>query len=67
MKLSYTYWQEPDGWLLGCFDAYPEHMIQGKTLEELEFMLRDLYKLLELDQEEERAIMAPQRGELVLA
>ena len=67
MTVSYTYWKEPDGWLLGYFDAWPEHITQGKTVEELEFMLRDLYDLMELGKEERLKTAAPQRGELVLS
>jgi predicted RNase H-like HicB family nuclease len=66
LVLSYTYWQEPDGWLLGYFDAWPEHMTQGKTIEELEFMLKDLYELLELGNKKHTAAV-PKRGELAFA
>jgi predicted RNase H-like HicB family nuclease len=45
MNLQYTYWQEKDGWFLGYLNDYPSHWTQGKTLEELEEMLADLYKL----------------------
>ncbi|MDR3325329.1 MAG: type II toxin-antitoxin system HicB family antitoxin [Spirochaetaceae bacterium] len=62
MKLKYTYWPE-DGWFLGYFDDYPEHWTQGKTVEELEYMLIDLYKLLELDKTE----VAVQKRELEFA
>jgi predicted RNase H-like HicB family nuclease len=41
MELSYTYWQEKDGWYLGYLNDYPDHWTQGKTLAELEEMLRD--------------------------
>jgi predicted RNase H-like HicB family nuclease len=43
MKLSYTYWQNGD-WYLGHLDDYPEYDTQGKTLQELEAMLKDLYR-----------------------
>jgi predicted RNase H-like HicB family nuclease len=44
MELNYTYWQEKDGWYLGFLDEYPEYWTQGKTIEELEEMLIDIYK-----------------------
>jgi predicted RNase H-like HicB family nuclease len=50
MELDYTYWQEKDGWYLGYLNTYPDRWTQGKTIRELEEMLRDLY---ELAQEEE--------------
>jgi predicted RNase H-like HicB family nuclease len=65
MKLRYTYWQEPDGWLLGHFDDYPEHMTQAKTVEELEFMLKDLYDLMEFGKEENHTSL--KKGELEIA
>ncbi|GHU40256.1 hypothetical protein FACS1894190_06920 [Spirochaetia bacterium] len=58
MKLTYTYFQNGD-WLVGYFDSFPEHLTQGKNLEELEYMLKALYKDLELDKYK--------KGELVLA
>ena len=45
MELQYTYWQEKDGWFLGYLNDYPAHWTQGKTVEELEEMLADLYEL----------------------
>ena len=50
MELQYTYWQEKDGWFLGYLNDYPAYWTQGKTVEELEEMLADLY---ELEQEEQ--------------
>jgi predicted RNase H-like HicB family nuclease len=48
MELQYTYWQEKDGWYIGYFDDFPDHPTQGETLEELEYMLKDLYEIMEL-------------------
>ena len=42
MNLPYTYWQESDGYWLGYWNDYPDHLTQGHDLAELEFMLRDL-------------------------
>jgi predicted RNase H-like HicB family nuclease len=57
MELKYTYWQEEDGWFLGYLDDYPDHWTQGKSLEELEEMLTDLYVI----QQEENPEPLPQR------
>ena len=65
MKLQYTYWQEKDGWFLGYLNDYPNHWTQGKTIEELEEMLMDLY---ELEQEEQpKEIPVRKIGTLVLS
>jgi predicted RNase H-like HicB family nuclease len=45
MELDYTYWQEKDGWYLGYLNDSPNHWTQGKSLPELENMLRDLYEI----------------------
>jgi len=55
MELSYTYYEE-DGMFIGYFDDFPEHLTQGKTLEELEKMLADLYECLELSKYHKRVL-----------
>ena len=45
MELHYTYWQEEDGWFLGYLNDYPDRWTQGRTIDELEEMLTDLYEL----------------------
>ena len=55
MELSYTYYED-DGWFIGYFDDFPEHLTQGKTLEELEKMLADLYECLELSKYRKRIL-----------
>jgi len=48
MKLSYTYWQN-NGFYIGHLNEYPEYDTQGKSLAELETMLKSLYDdILEL-------------------
>lgn len=42
-----VYWQESDGTWLGHFEAYPDYMTQGETLEELKDNLRDILTDLE--------------------
>jgi len=48
MKLSYTYWQN-DGFYIGHLNEYPEYDTQGKSLAELEAMLKSLYEDLPID------------------
>jgi predicted RNase H-like HicB family nuclease len=55
MELDYTYWQEPDGFYLGYLNIWPEHWTQGKSIPELEEMLRDLYEIY-LEEEKEKNI-----------
>ena len=42
MSLSYTYWQDKDGWFVGYWNDYPDYPTQGHDLAELEYMLRDI-------------------------
>ncbi|GAB6393072.1 MAG: type II toxin-antitoxin system HicB family antitoxin [Treponematales bacterium] len=46
MNLNYTYW-EADGWFIGFLNDYPNQETQGRTLTELEDMLRSLYEDIE--------------------
>lgn len=42
MEIPYTYWKTSDGWYVGYWNDYPKHSTQGKTLRELQRMLRSL-------------------------
>jgi predicted RNase H-like HicB family nuclease len=55
MEIGYTYWQEPDGFYLGYLNFWPEHWTQGKSVQELEEMLLDLYDIY-LEEEQEKNI-----------
>ena len=44
-RIKYIYWQDDDMWL-GYLEEYPDYMTQGKTFEELEENLRDIYNEL---------------------
>jgi hypothetical protein len=44
-KVRFVYRQDEDMWL-GYLEDYPDYMTQGKTLEELEENLRDIYNEL---------------------
>ena len=39
----YVHWQDQGMWL-GYFEAYPDYLTQGQSLEELQENLRDLHK-----------------------
>ena len=39
----YVYWQDGAHWL-GYFEDYPDYQTQGESLEELQEMLRDLFR-----------------------
>ncbi len=45
MKVSITYWKEPDGRYLGYLNDYPEHWTQGEDLDDLKEHLRDLHEI----------------------
>jgi len=45
MQLSYTYWQNDD-FYIGHLNEYPEYDTQGKSLPELEAMLKSLYEYI---------------------
>ena len=44
MKISFTYWKESDGMLLGYLNEFPDHWTQGLDFEDLKEHLIDLYK-----------------------
>jgi predicted RNase H-like HicB family nuclease len=60
-KLEYTYWKDGE-FFLGYLNDYPDHMTQGKTLKELEEMLKSLYKDFSVNPEGVK-----HRGTLVVA
>ena len=39
----YVYWRDGAHWL-GYFEDYPDYRTQGESLEELQEMLRDLFR-----------------------
>ena len=42
MSIPYTYWPAPEGGYIGYWSDYPEYVTEGETIEELEYMLRDI-------------------------
>ena len=57
MELDYTYFESKNGFFVGWFDSFPEDVTQGRTLEELEEMLVDLYKSLNLSKFHKRKLV----------
>lgn len=43
MSLKYTYWKDTD-YYIGFLNEYPDYETEGKTLEELQENLKDIYK-----------------------
>ena len=43
MKISYTYWKESDGMLLGYLNEFPDHWTQGTDIEDLQENLAALH------------------------
>jgi len=43
--MMYIYWQDEGMWL-GYLEEYPDYMTQGKSIEELQDNLKDIYKEL---------------------
>jgi predicted RNase H-like HicB family nuclease len=60
-KIEYTYWKDGE-FFLGYLNDYPDHMTQGKTLKELEEMLKSLYEDFSANIDGVR-----QRGTLIIA
>ena len=44
-RMRYIYWQDEGMWL-GYLQEYPDYMTQGKSIEELQDNLKDIYKEL---------------------
>ena len=65
MEITYTFWQEKDGWYLGYLNDYPEYWTQGKSINELEEMLLDIYK--NEQETEHREIPKRQMGKIVMS
>lgn len=42
MSIPYTYWPAEEGGFIGYWNDYPEYVTEGETIQELEFMLRDI-------------------------
>jgi predicted RNase H-like HicB family nuclease len=57
MEIGYTYFESEDGFFVGWFDDFPEDVTQGKSIEELEVMLADMYECLNLAKFRKRTLV----------
>ena len=62
MRIPYTYWKD-ESFYIGHLNEFPEYETQGRTLEELQENLLDIYK----DIASEEIPYIKRIGELVLA
>jgi hypothetical protein len=44
MKVEFTWWQEPSGFLLGYLNEFPDYWTQGESLDDLKEHLLDLHR-----------------------
>ena len=42
MHIPYTYFPAKEGGFIGYWNDYPDYLTEGDTVQELEYMLRDL-------------------------
>ena len=42
MSIPFTYWNAKEGGYVGYWNDYPDYVTEGETMQELEYMLRDL-------------------------
>jgi predicted RNase H-like HicB family nuclease len=66
MELSYTYWEAEEGGYIGFINQNPDYWTQGETQEELESMLKSLYKDL-LEFGDIQSAVPQKTGTLVVA
>jgi predicted RNase H-like HicB family nuclease len=64
-QFTLEYWQD-EGWYVGRLKEMPAVMSQGETLEELQAMIRDAYKLM-VEDAAENAFIPEERQELAIS
>ena len=64
-QFTLEYWKD-DGWYVGRLKEMPAVMSQGETLEELQSMIRDAYKLMVQDAAE-GAFVPAEKQELLIS
>ena len=64
-QFTLEYWQD-EGWYVGRLKEMPAVMSQGETLEELQAMIRDAYKLM-VEDAAENAFVPEERQELAIS
>ncbi len=42
MSIPYTYWPAKEGGYIGYWNDYPEFLTEGESIQDLQYMLRDL-------------------------
>ena len=42
MQIPYTYWPAKEGGYIGYWNDYPEYLTEGESIQDLQYMLRDL-------------------------
>ena len=42
MSIPYTYWPAKEGGYIGYWTDYPEFLTEGESIQDLQYMLRDL-------------------------
>ncbi len=64
-QFTLEYWTD-DGWFVGRLKEMPAVMSQGETLEELQTMIRDAYRLMVEDAAEGMAVPSERHEMLIL-
>jgi len=64
-QFTLEYWTD-DGWYVGRLKEMPAVMSQGETLEELQEMIRDAYRLI-LDDAAEATFVPRERHEMAIS
>jgi len=64
-QFTLEYWQD-DGWYVGRLKEMPVVMSQGQTLDELQAMIRDAYRLL-LEDSADHAFIPKEKHELAIS
>lgn len=64
-QFTLEYWKD-EGWYVGRLKEMPAVMSQGETLEELQRMIRDAYRLM-VEDAAENAFVPEERQELAIS
>jgi predicted RNase H-like HicB family nuclease len=64
-QFTLEYWTD-DGWYVGRLKEMPTVMSQGETLEELQAMIRDAYRLI-VDDASENTFVPSERHEMAIS
>ena len=64
-QFTLEYWTD-DGWFVGRLKEMPAVMSQGATLEELQRMIRDAYRLM-VEDAADSAFVPPEKQEIAIS